>query len=88
MTVASGNGLLVAEVGKKMPVAVFYQTHQQGYALVDVCTHSLRLEPLDQDTVKEGNKSLDRLESRLSSLVRTENQFRCLWYPMNANVHH
>jgi hypothetical protein len=54
MTVASGNGLLVAEDGKKMPVAVFYK-----YALaytdppkLQNGTDCLRLKTLDQNTVQ------------------------------------
>ena len=38
-------------------------------------THSVGLEPLHQDTVEKGNKSLDRLKSRLSSLMSTDDQF-------------
>ena len=73
---ASGNGLLVADVGKKMPVAVFYdKTSAVAPTSMAIHTHSVGLEPLHQDTVEEGNKSLDRLKSRLSSLMSTDDQF-------------
>lgn len=71
MTVASGNGDSVADVGRKIPEAVFCRRgslrgkFQQSSGM----THRLRLEPLDKDTVEERRNGLDRLErSPYSSL--------------------
>ena len=70
MTVASGRGLFVADVGRKMPVAVFCSGPIVNAGLYGrkTRTYCLSLEPLDENAVKQRNDSLDGLECRLSSL--------------------
>ena len=56
MTVASGRGLLVADWGRKMPAAVFYEQKANMSAtwLPEVLQHTYRLgfETLNQDSVQ------------------------------------
>jgi hypothetical protein len=52
MTVASGSGLDVAEVGRKMPVAVFWTRGVKKMSKYsETTTDGLGFEPLDQDAV-------------------------------------
>lgn len=65
MTVASGRGWDVADVGRKRPVAVFCK--DTGMSLDEtrrrcIRTYCLSLEPLDEDAVEERDEGLDGLE--------------------------
>lgn len=88
MTVASGRGLFVTEVGRKMPVAVFCDKcaseNRQKPSQLGVTTHRLGLEPLDEDTVKQGHESLNGLECCLSSLCLIQH---CLRIPVLCTYH-
>ncbi len=72
ITVASGSGVLVADWGRKMPVAVFCAPEPS--APIIRCTpapnaaYRISLEPLNENTVEKGYHGLDGLERRLSSL--------------------
>ena len=71
MTVASGSGEEVAEVGRKMPVAVFWSRNvcQHMYSrLIGIATgftHCVSLEALDQDTVEERDDGANGLDGGL-----------------------
>lgn len=57
MTVASGNGVFVADVGRKIPDAVFYSltedgVNSDGMRLPTINTYGVSLEPLNQYTVQ------------------------------------
>jgi hypothetical protein len=63
MTVASGRGLFVAEVGRKMPEAVFYGWDTFTESLPELIllerTNCAWLKTLDQDAVEEWYDSFD-----------------------------
>jgi hypothetical protein len=83
ITVASGRGLFVADVGRKMPVAVFCKRDIRIKRIgeLQLGTHRLSLESLDENTVKQRNKRLDGLESCLGSLVVLLVLFTILTHP-------
>ena len=70
MTVASGSGEEVAEVGRKMPVAVFWSRNVCQHVLAFNCyccwfTHCVSLEALDQDTIEERDDGANGLDGGL-----------------------
>ena len=80
MTVASGSGVLVTEVGRKMPEAVFCRQRQvserHSSRLRAHDTYGVRLELLDQDAVEERHDGLDGLERSLGSLQNNRSALR------------
>jgi hypothetical protein len=74
ITVASGSGFDVAEVGRNIPVAVFCAP-----PFSSVCvrgkeggrTYGLGFKALDEDAVEEGDEGPDGLEGSLGSLCNT-----------------
>jgi hypothetical protein len=74
ITVASGNGLDVAEVGRKIPDEVFCMcVHQKNGEREEPKKKkdSFRSEALDEDAVKEGDGKPDLLAGSLGSLFVT-----------------
>jgi hypothetical protein len=69
MTIASGSGLLVAEDGRKIPVAVFCALGERSSAFEEGGeTDCFRFEPLHQYAVEQRHNCLDGFERCLSSL--------------------
>ena len=61
----------MAEVGRNIPDAVFFEAHQ-SFCFHSIIagkngTHSFGFEALDQDTIEEGYEGLDRFERSLGS---------------------
>lgn len=74
MTVASGRGLLVAELGRKIPEAVFYRNELVYAAMLQAGrTNCLRLEALNENAVEERDDGLDGPESCLGGLHNVNN---------------
>ena len=69
MTVASGRGLAVAEVGRNIPAAVFYTGSMlEAQKNQKTKPHCFWLEALDEDAIQQRYYGLDGFECCLGSL--------------------
>jgi hypothetical protein len=86
ITVASGRGEDVADVGRRIPAAVFwcpfvefstYSSPRGGRNEEKEVTgtYCVWLETLDEDAVKEGDDGLDRFDCGLGSLRKEEGRW-------------